>query len=52
MEQRWSIWPLSAYFWIWLGFTLIFWKGDFFSPRVFAGSGPPPPDFLETRPES
>ena len=29
-----------------VGFTLVFWKGDFFSPRVFAGSGPPPPDFL------
>ena len=35
-----------------VGFTLVFWKGDFFSPRVFAGSGPPPPDFLETGPET
>ncbi len=29
-----------------VGFTLVFWKGDFFSLRVFAGSGPPPTDFV------
>ena len=45
MERRGSIWPLSAYFWIIVGFTLVFWKGDFFGPRIFAGSGPPPTDF-------
>ena len=25
-----------------VGFTLVFWKGDFFSARTFSGVGPPP----------
>lgn len=29
-----------------VGFILVFWKGDFFGPRVFVGYGPPPSDFV------